>query len=94
MSIDESCSRNCLSPKEKSIGKIAFLENLWASNFCNGRTQGIEISCLGPFVHSEVNRGQNFGSGYESKRSTFYHVLFVSVAPSVSVKNVIDSFTF
>ena len=40
------------------------------------------------FAHFEVDGSRNFGSGYVSQNSRFYHVLSVSVVPSVSVESV------
>ena len=56
------------------------------------KTQGIEMRFFGtPLAHFDFEGGRNFGSGYVSQNSKFYHVMSVSVVPSVSVESVIES---
>ena len=96
--------RICFSPLyQVHFAKMSFFEN-FRPHFCNvfsphlqharwrGRKKhrGIEIRFFAtPLAHFE--RGRNFGSGDVSQNSRFYHVLSVSVVPSVSVESVIES---
>ena len=52
-------------------------------------TGGSKLGFRDPLVHFEVEGSRNFGLGYVSQNSRFYHVLSVSVVPSVSVESVI-----
>ena len=54
-------------------------------------TGGSKLGFWDPLAHFEVEGGRNFGSGYVSQNNRFYHVLYVSVVPSLSVESFIKS---
>ena len=57
----------------------------------NEKTRGSKLGFRDPLARFEVEEGRNFGSGYVSQNSRFFHVLSVSVVPSESVESVIES---
>ena len=85
-------SRMCFSPEASLIFALCFLPSAACSLKRTKKHRRIEITFLGVCVaHFEVEGVRNFGSGYVSQNSRFYHVLSVSVVPSVSVESVIES---
>ena len=75
-----------------------FFENLGSLSFCTVFSticgtvfEENEKGFWDPLVQFEVKMCRNFGSGYVSQNNRFFHVLSVSVVPSVSVECVIES---
>ena len=99
MLFDTSCFREFASHLKKNalhknvffeisiplIYALCFLQSAARSLKRTKKHRGIEIRFLGPLAHFEVEGGRNFGSGYVSQNSRFYHVLSVSVVPLESV---------
>ena len=73
------------------IFALCFLPSAARSLKRKKNTGGSKFGFGDSLAHFEVEGGRNFGSGYVTQNSRFYHVLSVSVVPSVSVESVIES---
>ena len=65
-------SRICFSPNCTSQ-KSVFFRNFGPPHFCT--VFSTILSFWDPLAHFEIEGGRNFGSGYVSQNSRFYHVL-------------------